>query len=312
MKSQLDIGLEQLEIYSMNLKSIPYDSIYDLIKNTIKILPITSAILNKGTFIDRVRPNEGDDLFLSEDQISYIRDQKVIYNYMNNYGRCNLPHQVMFYGAIESSIIDKPRATAIMETSRIIQDTESINLEGELLTLSRWEVLEDILIAELVFYDEAIKINPGTKRAFEHHFPMIMNTNNREEMLKLMKLLSYEFSKTVRKTEDYNYKISVAYTNLILNESKLPDGRKIDGITYPSVVSGYQGQNIVLRPDVVDQKIKLKYVTTHSLHKNKLKSFINNHKLVSDFGINNSNFTWQDADPKFVVPIDELIKLHLK
>jgi hypothetical protein len=141
----------------------------------------------------------------------------------------------MFYGALESSIINKQRVTAISETSRIFKDVEAINLEGELLTLSRWEVMEDIVIVEI--------------------------------MLKLLKLFSFEFAKVVSTHEDFNYKISTAFTNLVINDGILPDGRKIEGITYPSVVSGYQGQNIVLRPDDVDQKIKLKYVTTTSLHK---------------------------------------------
>jgi hypothetical protein len=311
MKSNIEIGYEQLNLFSSNLESTEYVAIINLIKNSIKIIPITSAILTKGTFIDRVRPNDGENLFVSEDQISYIKDKVVIDKYMTKYGRCNQPHQVMFYGAIESSIINKQRVTAISETSRIFKDVESINLEGELLTLSRWEVMEDIVIVELVFHDAAIQINPDTRKSFYHHFPQIFESPDREIMLKLLKLFSFEFAKVVSSHEHFNYKISTAFTNLVINDGILPDGRKIEGITYPSVVSGYQGQNIVLRPDVVNQKLKLKYVTTHSLHKNKLKSFINNHKLVSDFGINNSNFTWQDADPKFVVPIDELIKLHL-
>lgn len=311
MKSEIEIGYEKLNYISTNLEKTEYEEIINLIKNSIKKIPFTSAILSKGTFIDRVRPNDGENLFVSEDQISYIKDQDVIDKYMTKYGRCNQPHQVMFYGAIESSKINIPRATAISETSRIFKDVESINLEGELLTLSRWEVMEDIVIVELVFHDAAIQINPDTRKSFNHHLPKIFESPDREIMLKLLKLFSYEFAKVVSTHEDFNYKISTAFTNLVINDGFLPDGSKIEGITYPSVVSGYQGQNIVLMPDAVDQKLKLKYVTTHRLHKNKLKSFINNHKLVTDFGINNSNFTWQDVDPDFVVPFDELIKLHL-
>ena len=293
MKSEIEIGYEQLNLFSSNLESTDYVDIINLIKNNIKKIPITSAILTKGTFIDRVRPNDGENLFVSEDQISYVKDQDVIDKYMTKYGRCNQPHQVLFYGAIESSIINKQRVTAIAETSRIFKDVESINLEGELLTLSRWEVMEDIVIAELVFHDAAIQISPDTRKSFNHHFPKIFESPDREIMLKLLKLFSFEFAKVVSSHEHFNYKISTAFTNLIINDGILPNERKIEGITYPSVVSGYQGQNIVLRPDVVDQKLKLKYVTTHSLHKNKLKSFINNHKVVSDFGINNSNFKWK-------------------
>ena len=311
MKSTLEIGYEKLVSYSKNLKEADYTEIVELLKNTIQKLPVTTAILNKGWYIDRVRPNEGETLFYSEDQISYIKDKNIIENKMNKYGRCNLPHQVMFYGAIESSVIKQQRVTAISETSRIFRDPESINIEGELHTLSRWELLEDIIVAELVFHDDAIQKNPDTMNAFAHHLPKILASDYREGMLKLMKLFSYEFAKTVLSDEDFNYKISAAYTNLIINDVKLTDGRNIEGITYPSVISGFQGQNVVLDPDVVNKKLRLKNVTTHRLHKNKLKSFINNDKIVSDFGENNSNFVWEDADSQYVAPIDEIIEEHL-
>ena len=312
MKSSLDIGFERLLKYSKKLEDIDYNVITKLIMETIRKMPVTTAILNKGSYIDRVRPNEGEKLFYSEDQISYIQDKNVVDNFMNNYGRCNLPHQVIFYGALESSVIKQQRVTAISETSRIFRDAESIKIEGELLTLSRWEIIEDIIVAELVFHDEAIQKNPDTLKSFDHHLPMILESDNREEMLKLMKLFSYEFAKTVLSHEDFNYKISAAYTNLIINDGKLLDGKNIEGITYPSVVSGFQGQNVVLHPDVVNKKLRLKNVTTHRLHKNKLKSFINNDKMVTNFGENNCNFTWKDADCQFVVPIDKVINEYLK
>ena len=63
---------------------------------------------------------------------------------------------------------------------------------------------------------------------------------------------------------------------------------------------------------MVNKKLRLEIVTTHRLHKNKLRTFINNDKIVSDFGQSNCDFTWVDADRQYVVPIETVINEHLK
>lgn len=75
------------------------------------------------------------------------------------------------------------------------------------------------------------------------------------------------------------------------------------GIVYPSVQSGYQGQNIVLRTDIVDKYLELTNVSTHRVHKNKRESLMANYYHTVSFGDNNSNFTWnlEECDEKTLI-----------
>ncbi|MBK8045084.1 MAG: hypothetical protein IPK21_22025 [Haliscomenobacter sp.] len=310
MTEQQEKAFKQLVEFSKDLENVNYEEIKNIISKSIRQVPIATAFLRKGWFVDRVRVNKGNQLFTNENEISYIKDQYVIDNYLTQFGRANKPHQVMFYGAVKSSEIWQPRATAIFETSQILKDKEAVNIEGELLTVSRWKVLEDILLVEIVFDDDAIAKNPNTRAAFNHHMKQIAHHPLRELGLRQIQFFSREFAKKVE--NHWEYKISVAYTELILHDKKPSiNGYPIEGIAYPSVPSDHKGQNVVLRPDVVDAKLELELVSTHIVHKNQLKSFVNNHKYVTDFGQDNSSFTWVDMATEHVISLEDVKRNHL-
>lgn len=296
-------ALNELVALSENLEDVDYEYIKDLIKNTIRSVPVTTTKLHKGAYIDRVRPNIEETLFFKEDEISYIKDKEKIEKYLLDYGRANKPHEVLFYGAIESSSIPEQRLTAIYETCDFLKSKECINLKGQLVTLSRWEVLNELEIVEIVFSDDALKNNPDTQKAFKFHFQKIMTHPLREIGLQQLKFFSNQFARKINTHNDY--KISVAYADLVMNHNGFA------GVAYPSVASDYAGQNVVLRPDIVDEHLSLKNVVTMRVHKNKMHSFVNNHKLVTTFGRNNSNFIWEDIDQKYVADDNE-INHHLK
>lgn len=310
MTKEQELAFNKLIEFSKDLESIDYAEIKTVISKSIKQVPIATAFIRKGQYIDRVRVNKDNKLFTKEDCISYIKDQYVIDNCLTEFGRANRPNQVMFYGALESSEIQQPRVTAIFETSQLLKDRESINIEGELLTVSRWKVLEDILLIEIVFDEDAIRKNPDIRQSFNHHIEEISYHPLRELGLRQIKFFSNEFAKTA--DSHWDYKISVAYTDLILHDKRPSiNGFPIEGIAYPSVPSDHKGQNVVLRQDVVDRKLELEAVATQVIHKNKLKHFVNNHKYVSDFGKNNSNFTWSDIAPEYVVSLEDVKKNNL-
>lgn len=293
-------AFEELLSYRDKLDKIEYDDIKALFRESIKQIPIATAKIHKNALIDRVRLNREIDFFTKQSDLSYITDQDVIDNYMKEFGRANKPFQPLFYGALESSRIKQNRLTALYETSNLIHDTEAVNLEGELATLSRWIVQEEMIIAEIVFSDEAIANNPDIYRSFQNQYKQIMKYENREFALKLLQFFSDEFA---RKTlTHHDYKLSVAYSELIMYEKGLP------GITYPSVKSGFQGQNIVLRPDVVNDNLILETVSTHRLHKNGMNALFNNYYHTQNFGENNEAFKWNtdECDEK------ELIKQSIE
>lgn len=277
-------ALNELISYRDKLERIRYADIKTLIKESIQQIPITTAKLHKNAAIDRVRLNREKPFFTKEDDLNYIKDKDIIRDYLTEFGRANQPHQPLFYGALESSLIKQNRLTAITETSKLLRDTESICLEGQLVTLSRWILNKELIVAEIVFSDEALQKNPDTRRSFQNQFEQIKHHPLRELGLRQLQFFSNEFARKVNSHHDY--KISVAYSDLIMNDLGLA------GITYPSVQSGYQGQNIVLRTDIVDEHLELDSVSTHRIHKNKMQSIISNYFHTQEFGKNNSDFKW--------------------
>ncbi|MCB0518611.1 MAG: RES domain-containing protein [Lewinellaceae bacterium] len=292
-------SLSDLKIASSKLSDIEYDEIIELIKNSIRLVPVTTAKLKEGALIDRVRVNTDRKLFYKEDDISYIKDECIIAEKLIEYGRANKPHEVMFYGALESSEIPQQRATAIMETVRLLKDKDAVNIEGLLVTMGRWEVQEEIEIVEMVFCTDTIRSNPDVKKAFEYHFERMKFHPMRELALLQLDFFSSEFAKKVENNNDY--KVSVAYTDLMLN------GKGFAGITYPSVQSGHKGQNIVLKPEIVDKHLKLTLAGTLMIYKNKMKTVVNNHKYALEFGENNSKFNWLDVAAKDVACMEDIM-----
>lgn len=288
-------ALNELISYRDKLDKIEYSDIRTLIKESIQQIPITTAKLHKNAPIDRVRLNKGKHFFTNQNDLTYIKDKDIIEKYLTEFGRANKPHQPLFYGALESSLIKHNRLTAIAETSELLRDTESICLEGQLVTLSRWITNEELIIAEIVFSDDALKSSPDTQKSFQNQFEQIKNHPLREIGLRQLQFFSNEFSRKTKSHHDY--KISVAYSDLIMNDLGLA------GITYPSVQSGYQGQNIVLRTDIVDKHLELYAVSTHRLHKNKMQSLISNYFHTQDFGEDNSDFKWNlnECDEKEII-----------
>lgn len=288
-------ALNELTSYRDRLDKIEYDDIKELIKTSIRHIPICLAKLHKGAAIDRVRLNRDTVFFTSQDELSYISDPAVIREYMKEFGRANKPHQPLFYGALESTKIKENRLTAYVETSSLIEDNEAVLLEGELFTLSRWRTIDELEIPEVVFSDEAIKNNPDTAVAFQKHFDWLREEPMREIALRQLKLFSEEFAR--KKNSHHDYKISTAYADILMNEGGHP------GVLYPSVKSGYQGQNIVLKPSVVDAFLQLANVSTHRVHKNKMKSLMANYYHTTQFGENNAAFVWnlEECDEKGLI-----------
>ena len=191
-------AFNELLTYSSKLDKIEYTDLRDLIKESVKHIPITTAKLYKNTPVDRVRINGQTKFFTKEDDLTYIKDKSVIEKRLLEFGRANKPHEPLFYGALESSLIKENRLTAFLETSTLLRDTKAICLEGQLFTLARWVTNKELIIAEIVFSDEALKNNPDTLKSFQNHFEQLKTHPMREFGLRQLQFYSNEFSKKIK------------------------------------------------------------------------------------------------------------------
>ena len=265
---------------------------YNIIRQSIADLRdkfVPTALLKKGWYIDRVRVNKNDDVFTNIEQVSYIHDQDVLENYVT-FGRANEPKQAVFYGAIESPAVKHPRAVAYFETSELLRELHKYDNVEEIFTVSRWRILEDIEVIEMIFSEEALKVNEYNKLSLQNQLKNYVHLQLADHYEKQGVFFSNEFARNdVMKGESYKYKISAAYANYIWNNTTLK------GITYPSVQSNYLGQNVALLPELVDKYLKLETVGMFKFEKkNGINLPVDSFKLATDLGVYSMDFKWFD------------------
>lgn len=286
--------LWELMYMSEGITSYTYPQIYHCVEK-IRWKFIPSAIVHKGSFIDRVRIHKhSHDRYCSHQDISYIHDPR-IYQYID-FGRANVKRQPIFYGAITTEEINLPRAVAYMETSAATRLEANNPNFRETFTLSRWEVMADIEVVEVIFSQDALNSSSTARRSFENQLPKIQNHPYREYFLTQAGFFSDEYAKSANNTP-HDYFITSAYANYIWQTTPLK------GITYPSVKSKYEGQNIALLPGVVDKHLKLDTVAV-------FESFccypgtlaIDVKEIVYDFGKNNMSFKYAPMRNNIILP----------
>lgn len=282
-----------------NLQHASYDLIYQsIIDMQNKYFP--TAILHKGTFIDRVRIHDKpDQVFTCKNEVSYISDKDVI-SKMTSFGRANIPHQTVFYGSIETPEISQQRVTAYFETTKLLPQLTRIgdNSEevyknvSEIFTVSRWKLMEDIEVIEMIYSDDALKVNSITKASYEHQLSNLENHPLKDLAIDQGRFFSNEFARKDGNNDDSNYKISAAYSNFIFNH---PELKNIAGITYPSVQSDFRGQNVVLKPSFVNRFLHLELVAMMKFERiDGVDQPIDSFRMATNLGENESDFQWYD------------------
>jgi hypothetical protein len=263
----------------------------------LKWIPILTAKLNKGYHIERARINKPNEIFYTEKDLSYRND----YENIKTYGRANVKHHSLFYGAIESDVIAHPRLINLLETSQIFRNLDKIKVDKAdfVMTVGKWRIKEDIEVAEMVFNEHSIKNSKDVEKSFNYHLKNLEKEH--PENLEQFKLILEFFSNQFAKKEiekDTDYMISAAFADLVMNWKGLP------GLKYPSVKSDYMGHNIVLTPAAVEQYLELDIAAMFRITKNGENSLISPIKHATEFGGLNSKFKWVDVDYR-EIPIEK-------
>ncbi len=283
-----NLTLTYLEQVRHNLKFVEYKMIYQSIAD-LRDKFVPTALLNKGWYIDRVRVNKPGEVFTNFQQVSYIHDKEVLEKFVD-FGRVNEPRQAVFYGSIYSPQIKQPRAVAYFETSELLKEINKFDNAEEVFTLSRWTILEDIQVVEMIFSDEALKVNEYAKLSLENQVKNYKHLSLSDHCERQGRFFSNEFARSdIEKGETFKYKITAAYTNYLWRNTHLK------GITYPSVASMYLGQNVALLPEIVDKYLKLESVGMFKFEKiNGFNLPIDCIKIATDLGENSMDFKWND------------------
>jgi len=273
-------------IKEADLSMVSYNKLVNAL-TSLQFVPFVTAKLKKGHSIERARINKPNEIFTTESQISYRTD----YSNIKTYGRANVPHFSLFYGAFESDVIKHPRFVNLLETSEIFRNLEKNEVTNAdfIMTVGKWVIQEDIEIVEVVFDENSIQNSADIKRSYEFHLEKLTKEHpeHKEQFELILQFFSNQFAKKEINSH-YDYMISAAYTDMAIN------WRAHKGLTYPSIKTDYQGHNVVLTPFVVDKYLKLEIAAMFRVQKNGKQSMISPLKHCTDFGPLNTNFKWVD------------------
>lgn len=294
---KLRLTLEKLK--DTDFSKISYQKIISIIKNEIVIIPISIAKIHEGYSIYRARINNNDEIFTSENEISYRTD----YQNLNKYGRANIPHQSMFYGAFQSTEVEYPRIVNLFELSELFRNPN--DLDGEVtLTIGKWRIKKEFQAIEMVFSKGNVQNNEDIKNAFEYQRNLMVKAYP-EQINQIEKVLEY-FSDEFAKKEinnHFDYMITAGYTNLALGQNGY-----LQGVTYPSVRMDYKANNIAIFPETVEHFLELEMVSMFKVYKKGKEAFMDNIAIAVDLGNYNSNFKWIDIQGKSIEEIDAIRK----
>jgi hypothetical protein len=300
----MDEHLEYLLYAADNLDSIELPPIFKALK-ALPNKPMTVAKMNGNGhhYIDRIRIHPKNFRAKKVQELSYLNIDSILQRQRdtNQYGRANLPGMSMFYGSLFTNEIEINKATAFMETAEMIHN---INLDEEFLTVSRWRITEDFSIFECVFQNEGIEVNRYTLQAREKQLEFLeqisMSDDFKSEAIEQLKFIGDQFAKTVDRTNSYNYKISSAFTSMMLqhpqNVENPPHTTKMHGISYPSVQSNLQGQNIALSPYAVDNFLEFEKAVVMKAERTDVGIKIEKSFEITDSLDEENNLIWRPFD----------------
>lgn len=231
---------EQIIAKLKELKEDNSISSYAHIKNILKnqIIPIAFSEFKPFKLIRYRKHSTGENFYETANDLLYRKD---ILN-INKFGRLNEPGQGLFYCNDNEN-----QSTGIAEIVSVFRENKESN--EEILTIGAWNVKKNLKLAVIL----PNKYNLGLNTEFDkikENYNSFYDSEDFEEVKILNEFIANEFTLDLEKHKS-NYKITCAYSNYI--KEQFPE---IDGIIYGSVKSEFNGTNIVLWPEVVDEKIE--------------------------------------------------------
>jgi hypothetical protein len=230
---------EKLIARLKELKEEETISSYSHIKNILKnqIIPVPLYEYKPYRLIRYRRHNKGEEFFNYSHELSYRTDILDIHNF----GRANEPGQGMFY-----CNDNKNQETGIAEAVSIFRGNK--DSKEEILTIGAWDLNKPLNLVLILPIEQNFGKNSDFDKIKEY-YNRLENSKEFEDLKRFNDFLANEFTLDLEKHKS-NYKITCAFTNYI--REKFPE---IDGIIYSSVKSEYNGTNIVLWPEVVNEKL---------------------------------------------------------
>jgi hypothetical protein len=225
------------------------------IMETIGRFPVVENSLLPGKKMMRIRPNCNGVHYLRKCDLSFVPQA-----WNKFYQRASTPYQTMFYATLMSEHApvredDEPTNVCMKEIFKEFRETDFTSRRYQIFTYSIWEVIERVETFPVIYNDDFYKANEYTAELLNYfHFTIDNNPDfkiYKEGTLLLLNYFANHFANPEADRQNQHlYLFSAIFTELISKE-------KYDGIFYPSVRGNGHLYNVALKPNTVDNKLKL-------------------------------------------------------
>lgn len=247
-------------------------ALYSIFNSIVGKTLLISVEIGVGAFVIRQRLNEKGKEFQFISELSYPPA-----TLCKDYGRANIPYHPMFYccSFADDYTAPIPRYISILETSDFVKTKDTVGIERS--TCSRWDVVEKLNLLALPFSTEYGRTIPIIKQIQDEWEIVKREKGINGEALELVDYMSNEIAKEIMKNDDYFKIANFVYYVLYINEQT----KDKDGIIYPSVAAAGEGLNIVIKPEVVDKKLRFSVASLCYLVKKREKAEVDvvNHSI---------------------------------
>jgi hypothetical protein len=206
------------------------------------------------TFIVRSRENFNSEIFNEQGQISYhSRDFDKI-----GVGRFNRPQEPMFYGALKGNDHKGDNVpTATLECCKRIFEPGENNPFYD-FTLGRWMIKQPFYVINLLYHHKTMENNPHIKSYLDGYFDQWAKKFSIEvhEHVKAYMRFFSSIAATPKPTMR-EYFISNAFWLSVREYFIHTEKTLIPGIVYPSWITEFNGVNIALITQAVDDFLQL-------------------------------------------------------
>jgi hypothetical protein len=250
-----------------NLRNIKYQDLISLCTKHFQSLPYNIVDFSNEDFFFNQRKYGGANVIyrarvitdktksphktLSE--ISFIPKDKT--HKITKYGRANKPNESMFYGSL-----NLPTAcTEVVTKGNLVENQGSV-----LLSVGVWKFEHPLKLVQLPYslkyieelYKQISFDEPeGLISEINKSNLDIKNSLKNDEAYENLMFFADQFAKWDIKN-DYEYKLSNYFSDRVFNRlENCPIDEEIDGIIYPSTIFSFQEKNIVLKPEVIENKL---------------------------------------------------------